>query len=170
MATIRERRDDQHPDFPSPHNQTLQASETLRSVEASALPTGGAAKKEEQLSTFWRIFGGTLLSIAALVCITLYQQLSSSISEVRSDINRLNESHAALVKNDDLNTRLTSLWGGIKDLQAATGKVSSLSEKFAALEQQVKAAEDERKELLRQVQQLRERQAALEARASRDKK
>jgi len=100
----------------------------------------------------------------------LYQQLSSSISEVRSDINRLNESHAALVKNDDLNTRLTSLWGGIKDLQAATGKVSSLSEKLAALEQQVKAAEDERKELLRQVQQLRERQAALEARASRDKK
>jgi hypothetical protein len=170
MPLTRERRDDQHADFPSPHDQTLQGGETLRSAGVSAVPTDGATKKEEQLSTFWRLFGGTLLSIAALVCITLYQQLSSSIAELRSDINRLNEGYAAFVKNDDLNTRLTSLWGGIKELKAESVRVSTLSEKSATLEQQVKAAEEERKELLRQVQQLRERQAALEARASGDKK
>jgi hypothetical protein len=170
MAVTRERQNDQHADFRGPDNQTLQASETLRSAGTSNEPARGPSKREEQLSAFWRIFGGTLLSIAALVCITLYQQISSSIAELRNDINRLNESHTALVKNDDFNTRLASLWSGIKELQAAGAKISGLSEKTAALEQQVKAAEEERKELMRQVQQLRERQAALEARAPGGKK
>ena len=53
---------------------------------------------------FLRVFGGTLLSIAALVCITLYQQFTSTISELRNNLNNLNQSRGDLVKNDDFNT------------------------------------------------------------------
>ena len=136
------------------------AAETLRSGSATA----AVGKGEDRISLFWRIFGGTLLSIAALVVVTVYQQFSNSLFELRSDMIRLNESRADLLKKDEFNTRMTSVWSSMKDLQTAETALTGLRERSALLEQQFKAAEDERKELTRQLQQLRERLAVVEGR------
>jgi methyl-accepting chemotaxis protein len=163
-------------------------------------------KGEEKISLFWRLFGGTLLSIAALVCITIYQQFNSAMGEMRTNINRLTESRADLVSLNDFNARLATLWTNLKDVQSATGTLSAvkehsslldqqvkslqdqlnsrlqamsasikdldgplasaaaLKERSALLEQQLKTADEERKELGKELQQLRERLAVLEGR------
>jgi hypothetical protein len=141
---------------------TAVLSETLRNGAAAAAAASG--KGEERISLFWRIFGGTLLSIAALVVVTVYQQFSNSVVELRNDMIRLNESRADLLKKDEFNNRMTSVWNSIKDLQTANTAVTGMRERSALLEQQLKAAEDERKELTKQLQQLRERLAAVEGR------
>jgi septal ring factor EnvC (AmiA/AmiB activator) len=140
-------------------NNLAALSETLRNGAASgSMP----AKGEERVSLFWRVFGGTLLSIAALVVITVYQQFSSSLHELRSDVIHVNEARADLVTKEDFNNRLTSVWNSMKDVQTATATVATLRERTALLEQQLKEAENERKELTREVQQLRDRVAATE--------
>jgi hypothetical protein len=139
---------------------TAAVAEALRHGAAA----GTAAKGEDRISLFWRIFGGTLLSIAALVVVTVYQQFSNSLFEVRNDMIRLNESRADLIKKDEFNTRMTSVWSSMKDLQATTTAVTGMRERSALLEQQLKTAEDERKEMGRQLQQLRERLAVVEGR------
>jgi len=100
-------------------------------------------KGEEKISLFWRLFGGTLLSIAALVCITIYQQFNSAIGEMRNNINRLTESRADLVSLNDFNTRVASLWTNLKDLQSAAGTLSALKEHSSLLDQQVKGLQDQ---------------------------
>jgi uncharacterized protein (DUF3084 family) len=141
-------------------SNTAAASETLR-IGAAA---GAAGKGEERISLFWRVFGGTLLSIAALVVVTVYQQFSNSLFELRNDMIHLNESRADLLRKDEFNTRMNAVWGSMKDLQTAEAPLTALRERSALLEQQLKAAEDERKELTRQLQQMRERLAVVEGR------
>ncbi len=204
MALASERRDEEHQDSYTGH--VAQAAETLRSSEESRLAAHKSAKAEDRINVFWRLFGGTMLSIVALVCITAYQQLSSTLSELRSNQTRLQEGRADLVRNDEFNNRLATVWTSIKELQAsgaamsalkersalleqqlrsaqeqlngrittvsasfkdvdaATAAISALKERSALLEQQVKTAETERKELVQQLQHLRERLAALEGR------
>jgi len=67
---------------------TLAMFETARSA---ANPPGRPAsekKDEEKMSLFWRVFGGTILSIAALVTITLFNNTTSTINDLRNDIAR----------------------------------------------------------------------------------
>jgi septal ring factor EnvC (AmiA/AmiB activator) len=137
------------------------AAETLRSAASSAKGDDDAPRGEARISMFWRVFGGTLLSIAALVCMTVYQQFSASFNELRAAVNHVNEFHADVVKKDDLNSRTTAIWASLKDLD---NDVPGLKTRAAIMESQLKAAEQERKELCVQVQQLRERLASLEAR------
>ena len=39
----------------------------------------GGEKAEEKISVFWRVFGGTILSITALAVISAYQSLANGI-------------------------------------------------------------------------------------------
>ena len=161
MMSTKERRDEEHPSG-GIHIPALQA-ESLRSAQASS---HGAkpAKVEDRISVFWRVFGGTLLSIGALVCITLYQQFTNNVTELRSTVNRLAESRGDFIKLEDCNARFTAMWNIIKELQSSNAALLALRERSALLEQQVKTAEEERKELVHEIQRLRERQAALEGR------
>ena len=133
------------------------AAETLRNAYTSPPPP----QTEERLSLFWRVFGGTLLSIAALVGITVYQSFAGSLVELRTSISHVNELQANLATKDDLNTRATALWAASKDVTAQAG---DLKTRTALLETQVRSAEEERKELNREIFSLRERLRALEAR------
>src|SRR5438874_345207 len=56
-------------------------AETLRSVSVckEESPPAKADRGEEKISVFWRVFGGTLLSIGALVVMTAYSGISGSI-------------------------------------------------------------------------------------------
>jgi uncharacterized protein (DUF3084 family) len=176
------------PPPPRPAANTLLAAETLRKCAEVTVPepapAAAAPKGEERISLFWRIFGGTLLSIAALVIMTVYQQFSANIAdlragithlnevdaqtvkkdelnEVRASVTHLNEVHADMVRKDDVNARTTALWGAIKETGS---EVPNLKTRETILETQLKAVEDERKELQKEVQALRERVIGLEGR------
>ena len=104
---------------------------TSTAVEFAAMRAGtnGDAAGEERMSMFWRVFGGTILSIVALAAITVYNGLNSGISELRAELNRVNsdlraevaragEARAELVRKDEFNARVTTVWDGIKTMQA----------------------------------------------------
>src|SRR5262249_28098877 len=118
-------------------------------------------RSEEKISLFWRVFGGTLLSIAALVCMTVYQQFSGSLQDLRGELNRIHETHGDMVKKEEFSARTTSIWSSLKEI---TGEMPTLKTRAALMENQLQAAESERKELHKEVQQLRERLAAVEGR------
>jgi hypothetical protein len=149
---------------------TVRARNTM--VTAESLRSGSqnpaAARGEDRINIFWRVFGGTLLSIAALVVITVYQGFSSAISELRNEMAQVNIARAELIKKDELNNRLTSVWSGMKDLQTASTALTTARERIVErttlLEAENKEREQEHKDLQREVQQLRERLAALEGR------
>jgi DNA repair exonuclease SbcCD ATPase subunit len=143
------------------------AEETLR----NSGPVGATTKREDGPSALWKVFGGTLLSIAALVAITLCQHFNARLNELqaestyqntdlRKDLSRLGEAQAGLLKKDEFNSRLKSVWDSLKDLRDSDAVLAVLKERASATEQQLRAAEAERKELQRDVQQLREQRAA----------
>jgi hypothetical protein len=119
---------------------------------------------DERVSLFWRLFGGTILSILALVAITIYNHLATSISEVRAELNRVNEARAELVKKEEFNARTQSVWERVQALQELRVTVTGLKEQVAAgaekqadlkavrdtlglVEQRLKTAEDDHKAL-----------------------
>lgn len=119
---------------------------------------------DDRLSLFWRVFGGTILSICALVAITIYNNLQSNINELRAELSRSSEARAELVKKEEFNTRTQGLWdrvqtlpelkatvSGLKEQVAGYGEkqgdVKSLRDQVAAIEQRLKTAEEDRKAL-----------------------
>lgn len=72
---------------------------------------------EERMSIFWRVFGGTIVSICALVGITLFNNFNSNLSELRGEIARINEARGDLVKKDEFNSRITSNYERVQQLQ-----------------------------------------------------
>jgi hypothetical protein len=158
-------RSDDHSAFTNSERQLILAAESLR-VGQTPVRDGKKDEKvgDERISVFWRVFGGTILSICALVVITAYQWLANSIHEVRSDVSRLRESSGEYIKNNEFNTRTTTLWNRVQELQSANTSVTVLTAKLNAAEQQITGLEVERKETAREMQQLRERLAKLEGR------
>jgi DNA repair exonuclease SbcCD ATPase subunit len=138
----------------------LAAAESLRSsANPVPCPDEPPSKAEDKISLFWRVFGGTILSIVALVAITVFNSFSSSLAELRREINDQHQSRAELVKKEELSSRVSSLWNGIKDLQTANQTLSALNERSKLLDQQfdrhMKSAEDDRKELTRKLDEQR---------------
>jgi hypothetical protein len=142
----------------SPRPAVTLAAETLRAAQSV---NNEPVRSEEKISLFWRVFGGTLLSITALIVITICQQFSSSINEVRSAVVHLNEVHGDFVRKEDLNSRATSLWNSLKEVNAEVPALKARTEHF---DEHLHSVEKEHKELCTQIQALRERLAALEAR------
>ena len=118
------------------------------------------AHAEDRMLIFWRVFGGTILSIIALMAVTLYNNVTSNINDLRTELNRANEARSELVKKEEFNTRTQSMWNRVQDLQdlrlmlttlkeqVATlsekrGDLKSVQEKLTAIDQRVKAAEDD---------------------------
>jgi chromosome segregation ATPase len=136
------------------NNATILASETLRHGAAVHHRKRGKGDKEEnKISVFWRVFGGTILSIGALVGLTTYNNLTATLTDLRKDLNNQIETRTDLVKKDDLNTRCTSLWASVKELQTAGGAMTALTERAKSLEQQIKMGQEDRKELHRKLEE-----------------
>lgn len=155
MATSRKQHTDTLQSQPSMN--LAMAAETLRHGDLSRAPHSPPAS-EEKMSLFWRVFGGTILSICALVVITVYQQFNSAINDLRASITRINEVQADLVKKEDLSNRTTSIWSSLKEFSAT---VPVLKTSQTVLENRLQAAEQDRKELTREVQQLQQQVAEL---------
>jgi hypothetical protein len=155
------RHDEVHDQLNREANLTF-ASETLRNGQPSH---ADHAKSDERVSLFWRVFGGSILSICALALFQSYQSLTGSIHELRADQNRMREQAADFVKKDELGSRTTSLWNRVQDLNGLNASVTVASNKLALIEQQLTAAERERKEMLSltaSLAALRDKDAALE--------
>ena len=147
--------------------ETILAAETLRNSASGGVP----AKREEGLSAYWKVFGGTLLSVGALAIITLCQHFNGRLNalqadasyqntDFRKDLIHLGEAQAELLKKEEFNSRLKSVWDSITHLQDAAALLAAMKERAALTEQQLRVAGEERKEVMREVQQLREKQAA----------
>jgi hypothetical protein len=143
------------------------ATETLRSSASSQEPD----QKEGGVRALWKVFGGTLLSIAALAIITLCQHFNGRLNALQTDIEyqtndlrkelgRLCETQTDLLKKDEFGTRLKTVWDELKDLRENAASLAVLKERVALTEQQLRLADEERKDLLREVRQLREQRAA----------
>jgi hypothetical protein len=154
-------RTDGHSAFTDSERHLILAAETLRSGDSPVTRKDGD-KSEEKISVFWRVFGGTILSITALSVISAYQSLANGIHEVRADVGHLREAGGNYIKTEEFNNRTTLIWNGIREAQAVSPAVTVLTNKETTLEAQLAAAEHERKEMLRELLQLRERLAKLE--------
>jgi regulator of replication initiation timing len=135
---------DAPPAYLTDDRRLILAAETLRAADTAP---AGSSKPEEKLSVFWRVFGGTILSITALVVITAYQSIAGNIHELRGDVTRLREASGELVKKDEFQARSTKLWDRLQELQAVQTAATVLTNKITALEQQQAGAERDRREL-----------------------
>ncbi len=170
-------------DIPSPQNAAL-LSEVLRdAVPVRPLDKPEKVSAEDRMPLFWRVFGGTILSILALAVITVCQyfngvlgslrgdmgrlneeirkEMSHVDTDLRKELGRLNEAQGGVVKTEDFNSRLKSVWDSLKELQTLSATVSALKERDMLREQHLRE-ENERRELVRELQLLRERLANLE--------
>lgn len=134
------------------------AVETLRN-SANSPAVEMPAKSEENVSWFWKIFGGTILSIVALVIMTAYTQMTNSVSDLRRDLGQLQEARGDLVKKDELNSRVTTLWAAFKEMQTSLNSLTALNERFKVLDvhldKQLRSSDDDRRELVRKLEEQR---------------
>lgn len=179
MSTNRDSRTQVEASAPVLVAETLRNSIPMRPDQERDKP----ASSEERMSPMWRIFGGTLLSIAALVVITVCQYFNSALGDLRAelgrvkedlrkemtnlntdlrkDLGRLNEAQGETVRKEEFNTRVKSVWDSLKELQGLSATVNALKERDL-LRDQHQREEQDRKELIRELQTLRERLAHLE--------
>ena len=152
---------------------TVLADEAMRSAAtpSNAALTRLAAPTGEKIPLFWQIFGGTIVSVVALMIITAFSQLNSNATDLRRDVNQL---QAEQVRKDELNVRLNALWKSINDLQATTASRASLEESTGVLhrdletriktdDEQLKGLQHQLEQISRRVQALAERVASTEA-------
>lgn len=107
------------------------ALETARSA-AESTAKAEPKKEEEHISLFWRVFGGTILSIVALVSITLFNNMSSSITELRNEVSREREARAELVKKEEYSTRTTAMYERIRGIDTLKVEMEGLKEKVSS--------------------------------------
>ncbi len=155
--------------------------ETARSAVSKSSAGGG---DDHKISVFWRVFGGTILSIVALVSITLFNSIQSSISELRADaararealatavkredFDRERESRVALAKKEDVDARVKTIYERIRTIEGYKGDIEAVKERASAatlavdaLKKDVGASVDALKRDTATLEVLRERFAVL---------
>jgi hypothetical protein len=138
----------------------MAAAETIRPKQHHFAKHARPNKESEAgISVFWRVFGGTILSIGVLIVITVCNQFSSSLNDMRRDLNAQVESRSDLVKKGDLDYNTAALWTAVKETRASASAAQTLTDKTKALEQcaerQAKNAGDDRKEMLGRIEENR---------------
>lgn len=144
-------------------------------LRQSSAPKEDGKDEGNKLPTFWKLFGGTVLSIAAMVTLSAYQALSSNAAEVRSEVAALNnemrkefghlaEGQAELVKKDECESRFKSVWRELAELKEDRKELIALKELVAALSKMQKESETERRRLAQELQSLKEKRIQQEER------
>jgi chromosome segregation ATPase len=131
---------------------------------------------------FWKIFGGTIVGMITLLLITIFGNLRNEISDNKHEfLTQVNELRADIRHDRDsfgnVKERLIGveqsyskekLQGLMQSLTTLTETVNSQKEKLAALEtgvsttkDDIKAVREESKDIAKQVQEVREKVAAL---------
>ncbi|MFO0799005.1 MAG: hypothetical protein U0804_16175 [Gemmataceae bacterium] len=106
----------------------------VESVRSGATPPAAAGNGDDhKISVFWRVFGGTILSIVALVSITLFNSIQSSISELRAEAARTREALGAAVKREDFD-RERETRGTLAKKEEVDARVKTLYERIRVIE------------------------------------
>ena len=145
MTTKRD--DADRPDVASRPDLTPTVSQVLRAVDEASMagyPKSAGHPDDQKMSLFWRVFGGTILSIVALVAITLFNNVMTSLSDLRAELTKANEARATavndlradiargadaradLVRKDEFNTRLSTNWTQVQAVQAQTNAQNAI--------------------------------------------
>jgi hypothetical protein len=134
------------------------------------------APRSRRLSTLlWGISGGTILSAVGFVALALFEQYNDSINELQRDLKHFNEVSADHVKKEDLRHRMSNVMEALKVLHATDANLTkelhganlaatARDARLIQLEQEMKRMEDERRDLVKELQRLRERLAMVEGR------
>lgn len=124
------RMDQEHEE--TPDTTGLAVFETARSAANPPGRAGVAEKKdEEKMSLFWRVFGGTILSIAALVAITLFNNTTTAINDLRNDIAREREARGGLVKKEEVDARIKTQYDRIRAVEGYKADIEAIKERVA---------------------------------------
>jgi uncharacterized phage infection (PIP) family protein YhgE len=138
---------------------TVAALETTRSITSTPVSSRDPKKDEERISLFWRVFGGTILSIVALIFITLYNNLASTISDLRNDLSREREARAALAKKDDVDAIVRMQFERIRSVEGYKSDIEAIKERVTAAGM---ASETTKKDLIQSFDSLKKETAGLE--------
>jgi len=115
-----------------------------------------ASRKRKGHPLLWGL-GGTLLSVAGFVAMILFDQYNSMVSELRNDMKHFNETYNEFVKRETFHRWTDQIKEFRRELQASTLARTQL-------EQELKATEKTRDELVKELQHVRERLATVEGR------
>jgi hypothetical protein len=145
--------------------QALQAATT-----AAAAPPVPGKSDDEKMHIFWRVFGGAILSVAALAAFTLYNTLTSNIAELRSEVSRLNEVKAEAAKKEDVAALRTRADDNRRELDSQKERLSKYRTELDAVNKEQSAATAgvkkelmaTEKELQKALAEVREKLARLE--------
>jgi type VI protein secretion system component VasF len=134
------------------------AVETLRNADSKGAQAVSSGSEEKSIPMIWRIFGGTLLSIGALVAITLYSQLSNRIENLSdSTAKKLETVSDNLVKKQEFFDSRKGLWAEIQSQKKEMVEGDrELRERCVRLEGQLKVAEEKARDSARELQTLHE--------------
>jgi DNA repair exonuclease SbcCD ATPase subunit len=117
------------PRRPNDNERTTELA-TYETARTASEPKEEPAKGDDhKISVFWRVFGGTILSIVALVTITLFNNFSGSISELRAELSREREARAELVKKDEFNARISTQYERIRAHDGLKVELEALKER-----------------------------------------
>lgn len=164
MNTRRPGRDELNTQDTRESESVVLAAGTLRVPDTRAAEPVKVGHPDDRLSMFWRVFGGTTLSILALIAVTVYNNLQSNVTELRVELSRSNEARAELVKKEEFNARTQTMWDRVQALQELKATVTGLKEQVATvgekqgdvkavrdqlamIEQRLKAADEDHKAL-----------------------
>jgi hypothetical protein len=125
---------------------------------------------------FWRILGAAIIGLVVAAVATAYQQIGTQLrglrvhlghldSDLRKEVTLLSGNYGEMVKKEESNTRLRSVWDVMKELRSDAQDLIILKERCAALNEQFKAGEEDRRLLAAQIQRLREQKTGSEERA-----
>jgi hypothetical protein len=126
-------------------------------------------KPEEQVPLFWKLCSAALLSITALIVVTLYNQLSATASQVRGDVGQLrselSQLRTDLVPKDEYTLRNEQTVKSLKDVQTSN-RTAAEQWKEKGQEQRTTVAnlQMQIRELDRELQRMREQLSAMEQR------
>jgi hypothetical protein len=130
------------------------------------------AKKsdEEKMHIIWRVFGGAIISVAALGGFTLYNTLTSNIAELRAEVSRLNEVKAEAAKKEDVAALRTRADDNRRELDSQKERLSKYRLEMDAAKKEHAAATDGvkkdltavEKDLQKTLAEVREKLARLE--------
>jgi len=113
-----------------PRAALVASGEAMRTAQGSG--DKNTSNDEEKISLFWRIFGGTILSMVALGTLTLYNNLSSNISDLRRELNQEREARSDLVRKQDFNTMLSNQAERLRLLETLKADLEALRERSTA--------------------------------------
>jgi hypothetical protein len=148
--------------------EMLRAALTAVANEQAARAPAEPAKEEKKEKTdgvpmFWKLCSAALLSVGALIAVTLYNQLSATNSALRADVNALRERNNELVRKDEYNQRNVAILATIQGVEANNKAAMDLwKERALRLEADAHNRNEKISKLENDLSALRERLAAAE--------